>query len=212
MSIRLASRLQRIRPSATVGITALALNMRAEGRDIISLSVGEPDFDTPEHIKEAAIAAIRAGRTKYTALDGTRELKQAIADKLERENGLSYTLDQILVSSGAKQSCFNLCLSLLGPGDEAVIPAPYWVSYPDMVRLAEAEPVIVHAAAERGYHITPEQLAAALTPATRLLILNSPSNPTGAVYTAEDWRALGAVLAEYPRVVVLADDIYEHIY
>lgn len=211
LSIRLARRLQRIRPSATVSITSKALRLREAGRDVISLSAGEPDFDTPEHIKAAAIAAIGAGQTRYTPLDGTRELKTAIREKLERDNGLAYELDQILVSSGAKQSCFNLCQALLESGDEVVIPGPYWVSYPEMVRLAESEPVFVQSSVDHGFKITPDQLAAALTPATRLLILNSPCNPTGVVYTAEDWTAFGAILAEYPRVVVLADDIYEHI-
>lgn len=186
--------------------------MRAEGRDVISLSVGEPDFDTPEHIKAAAIAAIQSGQTKYTALDGTAELKAAIREKLMRDNGLDYPVDRILVSSGAKQSCFNLCQAILEGGDEAVIPAPYWVSYTEMVRLTGAEPVIVHSTADTGYKISPEQLEAALTPATRLLILNSPCNPTGAVYSAADWAALGEVLIDHPRVVILADDIYEHIY
>lgn len=186
--------------------------MRAEGRDVISLSVGEPDFDTPEHIKAAAVAAIGAGQTKYTALDGTQELKIAIRDKLERENGLDYELGQILVSSGAKQSCFNLCQALLDRNDEVVIPAPYWVSYPEMVRLTGAEPVIVQSHADAGYRITPGELAAALTPATRLVILNSPCNPTGAVYSAADWIAFGEILTEHPKVLVLADDIYEHIY
>jgi aspartate aminotransferase len=185
--------------------------LQAAGRDIIRLSVGEPDFDTPEHIKRAAIAAIKAGATKYTALDGTRELKAAIQRKLERENGLIYELDQLLVSNGAKQSCFNLCLALLDQGDEAIIPAPYWVSYPEIVRLANAEPVRVLTAAADGFVIQPEMLAAAITPATRLLILNSPGNPTGAVYPREALIALGEVLREHPRIVVLSDEIYEHI-
>jgi aspartate aminotransferase len=212
LSTRLARRLQRIRPSATVSITAKALSLRDQGRDIISLSAGEPDFATPEHIKAAGIEAISSGNTKYTALDGTRQLKQAIADKLRRENGLSYDLGQILVSSGAKQSCFNACQALLDTGDEVVIPAPYWVSYPDMARLADAEPVIVHGTADQAFQITPEQLAAAINPATRIVILNSPSNPTGAVYTQGDWIAFGEVLREHRRVVILSDEIYEHIY
>jgi aspartate aminotransferase len=195
-----------------VSITAKALNLREQGRDIIALSAGEPDFPTPEHIRAAGIEAIETGNTKYTALDGTRQLKQAIAAKLERENGLSYGLDQILVSSGAKQSCYNACQALLETGDEAVIPAPYWVSYPDMVRLADAEPVILHASAEHDFLMAPEALVAALTPATRLLILNSPCNPTGAVYTRERLAELGRVLRDHPRVVILSDEIYEHIY
>jgi aspartate aminotransferase len=185
--------------------------LEAEGRDIIRLSVGEPDFDTPEHVRKAAIAAIESGQTRYTALDGTAPLKAAIRKKLERENGLDYELDQILVSCGAKQSCFNLCLALLDQGDEAIIPAPYWVSYPEMVRMAEAEPVFVQTRAEQGFLMRPEQLAGAITPATRLLILNSPCNPTGAVYPRDALRALGEVLQEHPRIVVLSDEIYEHI-
>ena len=179
---------------------------------MIVLSVGEPDLPTPEHVKAAARDALARNDTKYTAVDGTRALKEAVVTKLARENGLEYTPDQVLISSGAKQSCYNACLALLDPGDEAIIPAPYWVSYPDMVRLADAEPVIVHAGAERGFKIDADQLAAAITPKTRLLILNSPCNPTGAVYTRDDLAAFGAVLREHPRVVILADDIYEHIY
>jgi aspartate aminotransferase len=212
LTIRLAHRLQRIRPSPTVSITALAGRLREQGRDMIVLSVGEPDFPTPEHVKAAAREALARNDTKYTAVDGTRALKEAVAAKLARENGLAYTPDQVLISSGAKQACYNACLALLDPGDEAVIPAPYWVSYPDMVRLADAEPVIVHAGAERGFKIDAEQLAAAITPKTRQLILNSPCNPTGAVYSRDDLAAFGAVLREHPRVVILADDIYEHIY
>ena len=212
MSIRLAQRLQRIRPSATVGITAKAINLREAGRDVISLSAGEPDFATPEHIRAAGIEAIRSGNTKYTALDGAHALKLAIAAKLSGENKLSYEPAQILVTSGAKQACFNACQALLDPGDEVVVPAPYWVSYPEMVRLADAEPVIVHTTAEHEFTMTAEQLAGALTPATRLVILNSPCNPTGAVYLRAQWQALGEVLREHPRVVVLSDEIYEHIY
>jgi len=212
LTIRLAHRLQRIRPSPTVSITALAGRLREQGRDMIVLSVGEPDFPTPEHVKAAAREALARNDTKYTAVEGTRALKEAVAAKLARENGLTYTPDQVLISSGAKQSCYNACLALLDPGDEAIIPAPYWVSYPDMVRLADAEPVIVHADAAHGFKIDADQLAAAITPQTRLVILNSPCNPTGAVYTRDDWAAFGAVLREHPRIVILADDIYEHIY
>lgn len=195
-----------------MSITALAGRLREQGRDMIVLSVGEPDFPTPEHIKAAAREALARNDTKYTAVDGTRALKEAVVAKLARENGLSYTPDQVLISSGAKQSCYNACLALLDPGDEAIVPAPYWVSYPDMVRLADAEPVIVHAGADRGFKIGAEQLAAAITPKTRLVFLNSPCNPTGAVYTRDDLAAFGAVLREHPRVVIVADDIYEHIY
>ena len=211
MTIELARRLQRIRPSATVSITARAQRLREQGRDIIVLSVGEPDFATPEHIKAAAVQALARNDTKYTAVDGSRELKEAIVAKLSRDNGLAYSPEQVLVSTGAKQSCYNACLALLDPGDEAIVVAPYWVSYPDMVRLAEAEPVIVQTSAAQDFKLTAQQLAAALTPRTRLLILNSPCNPTGAVYSAAEWHALGAVLREYPRVVVLSDEIYEHI-
>jgi aspartate aminotransferase len=193
-------------------MTAKAISLREAGHDIISLSAGEPDFATPEHIRAAGIEAIRSGNTKYTALDGAHALKVAIAAKLRRENGLDYEPAQILVTSGAKQACFNACQALLDLGDEVVVPAPYWVSYPEMVRLADAEPVIVHTAAEHDFTMTAEQLAGAITPATRLVILNSPCNPTGSVYTRTQWQTLGAVLREHPRVLVLSDEIYEHIY
>ena len=211
MTIELAQRLQRIRPSATVSITARAQRLREQGRDIVVLSVGEPVFPTPEHVKAAAVAALARNDTKYTPVDGSGPLKDAIVAKLERDNGLRYAPEQVLVSTGAKQSCYNACLALLDPGDEAIVAAPYWVSYPDMVRLADAEPVIVETAAERGFKLTPPQLAGALTARTRLLILNSPCNPTGAVYSAGEWHALGEVLRAHPRVVVLSDEIYEHI-
>lgn len=212
MNVRLAQRLQRIRPSPTVSITAKALRLREQGLDIISLSAGEPDFATPQHIKSAAIEAIEADDTKYTAVDGTRALKDAISAKFKRDNHLDYSPGQILVSSGAKQACFNLCQALLDPGDETVIPAPFWVSYPDMVRLAGGEPVIVKTSPESGFRMTPEQLSASITAKTRLLILNSPNNPTGAVYSRSDWLDIGEVLAKHPKVFVLTDDIYEHIY
>jgi len=195
-----------------MAVTALAASLRAEGRDIIGLGAGEPDFDTPQHIKDAAIAAINAGDTKYTNVDGTPALKQAIIDKFQRENNLTYTGDQILVSSGGKQTCFNVCLAVLNDGDECVIPAPYWVSYPDMVLLAGGVPVPVLGGIEQGYKITPEQLEAALTDKTRLMFLNSPSNPTGAAYTKAELQALGAVLENYPDVLIATDDMYEHIY
>ena len=191
---------------------SLAAELRAAGRDIISLGAGEPDFDTPQAIKDAAVAAIAAGETKYTPIDGTTTLKKAIRQKFEHENQLSYDLNQILVSSGAKQCLFNLCLGLLGPGDEAIIPAPYWVSYPDMVRLAGAKAVIIAAGIEDNFKITPAQLADAISERTRLLILNSPSNPTGASYSRSELQALGAVLVKHPQVVIVADDIYEHIH
>ena len=193
-------------------MTARATRLREQGRNVIALSVGEPDFDTPAHIKAAARDALARGETKYTAVDGTRRLKDAVVEKLKRDNGLEYHPDQVLVSNGAKQSCYNACLALLDAGDEVIIPAPYWVSYPDMVQLADAEPVIVETTLANGFRMTPVQLAAAITPRTRLLILNSPCNPTGAVYSRTELGALGAVLREHPGIVVLSDDIYEHIY
>ena len=202
----------RVKPSPTGAVLALATELRAQGRDIISLGAGEPDFDTPQFIKDAAVAAIAAGDTKYTPIDGTAALKQAIQSKFSRENSLEYAPAQILVSSGAKQCLFNLCLALLSKGDEAIIPAPYWVSYPDMVKLADAEPVIIETGIAADFKITPAQLRSAITPRTRLLILNSPSNPTGASYTRTELQALGAVLEAHPDVIVVADDIYEHIH
>ena len=207
----LAQRVARIKPSPTLAVTALAAELRAAGRDIIGLGAGEPDFDTPEHIKEAAIAAIRAGATKYTAVDGTPELKAAVIRKFRRDNGLDYAPDQILVSCGGKQSFFNLAQALLDPGDEVVIPAPYWVSYPDMVLLADGRRVMVEAGLEQRFKITPEQLAGALTPRTRLVVINSPSNPTGMAYSREELAALGEVLRAHPDVPIATDDMYEHI-
>jgi aspartate aminotransferase len=201
-----------VRPSPTVGITTLAMRLREAGRDVVVLSVGEPDFATPENIKAAARDALARNDTKYTAVDGSRLLKEAVVAKLKRENGLDYRAEQVLISSGAKQSCYNACLALLDPGDEVIIPAPYWVSYPDMVELADATPVIVPSTAERGFRIDAADLAAAITPRTRLLILNSPCNPTGAVYSRADWLALGSVLRAHPQIVILSDEIYEHIY
>lgn len=202
----------RVKPSPTGATLALASRLRAEGRDILSLGAGEPDFDTPQHIKDAAIAALANGATKYTPIDGTPELKAAVRRKFRQENGLDYSPAQLLVSAGGKQSLFNLCLALLNPGDEAVIPAPFWVSYPDMVRVADATPVIIDTHIETGFKITPEQLEAAITPATRLVILNSPCNPTGVCYSATEFSALGEVLATRPEIVVASDEIYEHIY
>jgi aspartate aminotransferase len=212
MPIDVARRIQRVKPSPTLAVTARAAALRAEGQDVISLGAGEPDFDTPQHVSDAGIAAIRSGHTRYTNVDGLPELKDAIAAKFARDNGLEYSRPQILVSTGAKQTIYNLAMALLDPGDEAVIPAPYWVSYPDMVLLADGVPITVHAGAEQGYKITPAQLDAAITPRTRLFILNSPSNPTGAAYTRAELQALGAVLARHPRVVIATDDIYEHIW
>jgi aspartate aminotransferase len=209
--ITLSNRVQRVKPSPTLSVTARVAELRAAGKDIIGLGAGEPDFNTPEHIGAAAIEAIHSGFTRYTAVDGTPELKRAIIAKFKRDNGLDYTPEQILVSCGGKQSFFNLCMALLNPGDEVIIPAPYWVSYPDMVRLADGEPVIIRAGVETGFKITPEQLQAAITPHTRLFVINSPSNPTGVAYTRAELAALGEVLKEAPQVFIATDDMYEHI-
>ena len=199
-------------PSATSAMMGLAVELREAGRDVISLGAGEPDFDTPDHIKAAAIEAIKEGQTKYTAIDGTSTLKAAIQRKFERDNNLVYRPEQILVSCGAKHTLFNACMAVLSAGDQAIIPAPYWVSYPDMVRLADGEPVVIKTGIEDGFKVTPKQLEAAITDKTRLLFLNSPSNPTGSCYTREELQALGAVLVKHPNIVVLADDIYEHVH
>ena len=212
MAIVLSHRVKRIKPSPTLAVTARAARLRAEGKDIIGLGAGEPDFDTPAHIAAAGVAAIQGGFTRYTNVDGTPELKDAIIAKFRRDNGLNYARPQILVSAGAKHTIFNLMMALLDPGDEVVIPSPYWVSYPDMALLADGVPVFINAGAEQGYKITPAQLEAALTPKTRLFILNSPSNPTGAGYTRAELAALGAVLALHPRVIIATDDMYEHIW
>ena len=212
MSLAVSQRCQRVKPSPTMAVTAKAAELRAQGRDVIDLGAGEPDFDTPEHIKAAGIAAIREGKTKYTAVEGTAALKNAIIEKFKRDNHLSYGPDQILVSCGAKQTCYNVCGAVLNPGDEAIVPAPYWVSYPDMIKLADADPVIVAAMMDDGFKITPRLLEAAITPKTRLVFLNSPSNPTGAAYTRTELQALGAVLEKHPDIVIAADDMYEHIY
>jgi aspartate aminotransferase len=202
----------RVKPSPTLAVTALAARLKAEGKDVIGLGAGEPDFDTPAHISAAGVQAINSGFTRYTNVDGVPELKDAIIAKFQRDNGIRYERHQILVSSGAKQTIFNLCMAVLDPGDEVVIPAPYWVSYPDMALLADGVPVTPYAGPEQGYKITPQQLERAITPRTRLLLINSPSNPTGAAYTAAEWRALGAVLLQHPRVVIGTDDMYEKIY
>ncbi|NGP54628.1 pyridoxal phosphate-dependent aminotransferase [Thioalkalivibrio sp. XN8] len=212
MDFRLSERITRVKPSPTMAVTAKAAELKRAGKDIIGLGAGEPDFDTPAHIREAAIEAIRAGRTRYTAVEGILELREAICEKFRRDNHIEYQPDQVLVSSGAKQSIYNLCMALLGPGDEAIIPAPYWVSYPDMVLLADATPVIVAAGPEQHFKITPAQLEAAITPRTRLLILNSPSNPTGVAYSRAELAALAEVVRRHPAVIVATDDIYEHIY
>ena len=211
MDLQLSSRVQAIKPSPTLAVTSKAAELRAAGQDIIGLGAGEPDFDTPKHIKDAAITAIQNGQTKYTAVDGTPALKKAIIAKYKRDNGLDYEANQILVSSGGKQSFFNLSLAILNPGDEVIIPAPYWVSYPDMVLVAEGKPVIIETAADTRFKITPEQLESAITERTRLFVINSPSNPSGMAYSLEELAALGEVLKKHPQVMVATDDMYEPI-
>lgn len=211
MDIKLSQRVQRVKPSPTLAVTARAKALRDAGKDIIGLGAGEPDFDTPEHIKEAARQAIQNGDTKYTAVDGTASLKQAIIDKFSRDNGLHYEPNQILVSVGGKQSFYNLAQAMLDEGDEVIIPAPYWVSYPDMVLLADATPVIIEAGIEQGFKISPAQLDAAITPKTRIVVLNSPSNPTGVAYSRAELAALAEVLLRHPQVLIATDDMYEHI-
>ncbi|HZC00933.1 MAG TPA: pyridoxal phosphate-dependent aminotransferase [Gammaproteobacteria bacterium] len=211
MHVKLADRALTIKPSPTLSVSARAAALKAAGKAIISLAAGEPDFDTPEPIKAAAIQAIQEGFTKYTAVEGTPGLRRAIAAKLKRENTLDYTPEQILVSAGCKHSIYNLLMALLNPGDEVIISAPYWASYPDMVKLTGAEPVIIKTGLEDNFKINQAQLEAAITPKTRLLILNSPSNPTGEYYTREALLKLGEVLLEHPGIVIASDDIYEHI-
>lgn len=207
----LSRRVQRIKPSPTLAITARAKALKDAGENIIGLGAGEPDFDTPDHIKQAAITAIQNGFTKYTAVDGTPSLKQAIVEKFRRENGFQYNSDQILVSCGGKHSFYNLCQALLEENDEVIIPAPYWVSYPDMVLLADATPVIIESSLEQAFKITPQQLDSAITQKTKAVVINSPSNPSGAVYNREELKALGEVLNKHPHVLVISDDIYEHV-
>jgi len=212
MSIKfLSDRVQRVQPSATLAIADKARQLKAAGKDIISLSTGEPDFDTPKHIKDAAIASIQAGASKYTAVDGIAELKTAIIHKLKNDNGLDYAAENILVSCGAKHSLYNICQAMLDTGDEVIIPAPYWVSYPAMTKLADASPVIVKTTQSAEFKITPTQLEEAITENTRLLIINSPSNPCAINYTADELKALAEVLRKHPQVFIISDDIYEHI-
>ena len=211
MILELSKRVQAIKPSPTLAVTARAAKLKAEGRDVIGLGAGEPDFDTPQHIKDAAVEAIGKGFTKYTAVGGTPSLKQAIVAKLKRDNGLDYTAKQVLVSCGGKQSFFNLTLALINAGDEVVIPAPYWVSYPDIVLIAEGRPVIVQTGIEQSFKMSAEQLAGAITPRTKMVVINSPSNPTGAVYSLKELQALGAVLRKHPEILIATDDMYEHI-
>ena len=210
-ALRFSQRVAAVQPSPTLAVSAKAAELRAAGQDIIGLGAGQPDFDTPEHIKEAAIRAIRDGRTGYTAVDGTPELKAAVQAKFKRDQGLDFALDQILVSVGGKQSFYNLCQALLDPGDEVVIPAPYWVSYPDMVRLAEGDPVFIPTDMAQNFKITSEQLERAITASTRLVVLNSPSNPSGRAYSKAELTALGEVLRFHEDVLIATDDMYEHI-
>lgn len=208
----LSNRIQKVKPSATITISAKAMELRANGVDVISLSAGEPDFDTPEHIKQAAIEAINKGQTKYTQVDGTPELKDAIISKFSRDNNLHYQRENIIASTGAKQTLYNLFQSVLEADDEVVIISPYWVSYPDMVLLADANPVIVKTHQEDNFEIDMDSFRAALTDKTKLLILNSPSNPTGLTYTKAQYESMGKILSDYPNVLIATDDMYEHIY
>ena len=210
MSI-IAESLSRVKPSPTMAVTAKAAELRRQGRDVIGLGAGEPDFDTPDNIKEAAIAAIRDGQTKYTTVDGTPELKQAIVDKFKRENDLTYTTDQVTVGTGGKQVLYNALMATLNPGDEVIVPAPYWVSYPDMVLLGGGTPVTLATGANMNFKVQPEDLEAAITPKTKWVILNSPSNPSGAAYSRDEMKALTDVLMRHPHVWVMTDDMYEHL-
>lgn len=209
--MKLSQRVQAIKPSPTLAVTAKAAKLKAEGKNIIGLGAGEPDFDTPLHIKDAAITAIRNGFTKYTAVGGTASLKQAIISKFKRENSLDFTTKEILVSSGGKQSFFNLILATIDPGDEVIIPAPYWVSYPDIVLIAQGKPVFINTGIEDKFKISAAQLEKAITPRTRMFVLNSPSNPSGSVYSLGELQALGEVLRKYPEIMIATDDMYEHI-
>lgn len=208
---QLSDRVNRVKPSLTLVITAKTQELKRAGKDIISLGAGEPDFDTPDHIKAAGIAAIQNGETRYTAVDGTAEIKEAIIAKFKRDNGLEYASNQILVSSGGKQSFYNLCQAILNDGDEVIIPAPYWVSYPDMALLAGAKPVIIQAGIDQGFKITAEQLESSISHKTKMLVLNSPSNPTGAVYSATELKAIADILLKHPNIIIASDDMYEHI-
>ena len=209
--MELSKRVQAIKPSPTLAVTARAAKLKSEGKDIIGLGAGEPDFDTPQHIKDAAIAAINSGFTKYTPVGGTPGLKNAICGKFKRENGFEYSPKQILVSCGGKQSFFNLILSVINPGDEVIIPAPYWVSYPDIVLIAEGKPVFIETDIGQHFKITAQQLEKAITPKTKLFVINSPGNPSGSAYTQEEFQALGTVLRQHPKILITTDDMYEHI-
>jgi aspartate aminotransferase len=211
MSAYLSDRVQKVKPSATLAVTAKANELKSQGVQIVSMGSGEPDFDTPENIQKAAIQAIKNGQTRYTAVDGTPILKQAIIDKFKRENNLTYTNTEVMVSSGGKQVFYNLCQAVLNQGDEVIILAPFWVSYPDMALLADATPVIIETGLEQDFKITPAQLEANITSNTKLFVINSPSNPTGAVYSQAELQALAKVLKKYPKILIITDDIYEHI-
>lgn len=211
MDYQLSDRVNSIQPSPTLAVTQKANELKQQGHDVIGLGVGEPDFDTPQFIKDAAIKAINEGHTKYTAVDGIAELKQAVIAKFKRDNQLDYQADEIIVSAGGKHSIFNLLSAWLNPGDDVIIPAPYWVSYPDMTKLVGANPIIVSAGIDQRFKITAEQLRKAITPKTRLMFINSPSNPSGTAYTAEELSALAEVLRDYPNVLIATDDMYEHI-
>ena len=211
MSTILSNRVQKIKPSATLAVSDKAKQLKAQGVQIVSMGSGEPDFDTPVNIQKAATQAIGAGETRYTAVDGTPQLKKAICEKFKRENGLDYSVNEVMVSSGGKQVFYNLCQAILNKGDEVIIPSPYWVSYPDIVLLADATPVFIEAGLEQEFKITPEQLESSINTNTKLFVLNSPSNPTGAVYTKSEIESLGAVLERHPQVNIISDDIYEHI-
>lgn len=210
-TIKPSAALQRVKPSPTLAVTQKARDLKAAGKDVISLGAGEPDFDTPDHVKEAAIEAIRAGKTKYTPVDGIPELKDAISKKFKRDNNLDYEPTQISVGPGGKAVIYNALVATLNPGDEVIIPAPYWVSYPDMTLLAGGAPIIAETGAENGFRLTPEALEKAITPNTKWLIFNSPSNPTGAAYTHDEIKALTDVLLDHPQIMVMSDDMYEHI-
>ncbi|MDC9726841.1 MAG: pyridoxal phosphate-dependent aminotransferase [Candidatus Thioglobus sp.] len=211
MSEFLSQRVQKVKPSATLAVTAKANELKAQGIQIVPMGSGEPDFDTPKNIQQAGIDAINNGDTRYTAVDGTPVLKQAIIDKFKRENNLNYTNTEVMVSSGGKQVFYNLCQAVLNEGDEVIIPAPYWVSYPDMVILGDATPVVVETGLEQDFKITPAQLEASITNKTKLFVINSPSNPTGAVYSKDELKALADVLVNHPQILIITDDIYEHI-
>ncbi len=211
MDLQIAERVRPMTPSSTSSLAARTIELRAAGQDIIGMGAGELDFDTPDHIKQAAKEAIDKGYTKYTAVDGMPELKQAVVNKFSRENKLEYSMNQVIVSTGCKQTLYNLAQAVLNEGDEVIIPAPYWVSYPDIVKLAGGNPVFIHADIEQGFKITPKQLKAAITEKTRLIFINSPSNPAGVHYTPEELAGLGAVLEQHPKIIVATDDIYEHM-